>query len=323
MPTVSGKYVAPTWVDDGPPALNATELQAMSDGIEWLDNKAGVVVYVETFTASASVKMTYNGTTTTATADSNGTATFYPSAYGTYTFTYGSNTTTLTVDQVKIYTVFVFDDLETATWTQISDVSEAGDAASVWSIGDTKSFTMNSTTYYAQIIGFNHDELVDGSGSIAGITFQMQNCYGTTYYMNSSSTNVGGWTSSYMRQTVMANLLSACPSDMQDVIKAVPKKTSAGNSSSTITTTTDSLWLLAEIEVFGSITYSYSGEGTQYEYYEAGNSRVKMKDTSAYAWWLRSPYSGYSSAFCYVNSGGGGYHYSAGLVLGVAFGFCV
>ena len=34
MPMSGGSYVAPTWVDNGPPALDATELQAMSDTIE-------------------------------------------------------------------------------------------------------------------------------------------------------------------------------------------------------------------------------------------------------------------------------------------------
>lgn len=34
MPISGGKYVAPTWVDNAPPALGATELQAISDSVE-------------------------------------------------------------------------------------------------------------------------------------------------------------------------------------------------------------------------------------------------------------------------------------------------
>ena len=38
-------------------------------------------------------------------------------------------------------------------------------------------------------------------------------------------------------------------------------------------------------------TYSVSGEGTQYAYYKAGNSKVKNRSGSAETWWERSPYS--------------------------------
>ena len=77
------------------------------------------------------------------------------------------------------------------------------------------------------------------------------------------------------------------------------------------------------IEIFGSTTYSVSGEGTQYAYYKAGNSKVKNKGGSATIWWERSSYSGDSSIFCWVGSGGtvGGNRASSSR--GVAFGFCV
>ena len=69
--------------------------------------------------------------------------------------------------------------------------------------------------------------------------------------------------------------------------------------------------------------YSVSGEGAQYAYYKAGNSKVKNRSGSASAWWERSPISGNSSSFCYVNSSGSANRYSASISLGVAFGFCV
>ena len=59
------------------------------------------------------------------------------------------------------------------------------------------------------------------------------------------------------------------------------KKSSAGNQSSSIQTTNDKLFLLSEIEIFGSTTYSFTGEGKQYDYYKAGNSKVKNLSGSA------------------------------------------
>ena len=77
------------------------------------------------------------------------------------------------------------------------------------------------------------------------------------------------------------------------------------------------------IEIFGSTTYSVSGEGTQYAYYKAGNSKVKNKGGSAYLWWERSPHSGYSNYFCLVYSNGNANYYNASYSYGVAIGFCV
>ena len=70
-------------------------------------------------------------------------------------------------------------------------------------------------------------------------------------------------------------------------------------------------------------TYSVSGEGTQYAYYKAGNSKVKNRSGSADYWWERSPGSGDSYRFCYVISDGNANRGNASGGRGVAFGFCV
>ena len=140
--------------------------------------------------------------------------------------------------------------------------------------------------------------------------------------MNSSNTNSGGWTSCAMRSTHLPAILALMPSEVQAGIKEVNKLTSAGSQSSTINTTADKLFLLSEIEIFGSTTYSKAGEGSQYAYYSAGNSKVKNLSGSANVWWERSPRGSYSTGFCTVNSGGDAYDYAASNSFGVAFGFC-
>ena len=100
---------------------------------------------------------------------------------------------------------------------------------------------------------------------MAGITFQLVDCLNQTANMNSSNTNAGGWNSSAMR-TRMSTYLSQLPAALRNVIKTVNKRTSAGNQSSSIQTTQDKLFLLSEIEIFGATTYSFAGEGTQYEH---------------------------------------------------------
>ena len=114
------------------------------------------------------------------------------------------------------------------------------------------------------------------------------------------------------------------PAAWQAAIKPVNKVSGTGGGSSSGTeTVSDSCFLLAEIEIFGSTQYSVSGEGTQYAYYKAGNSTRKNKGGSAYSWWERSPYSGFSRNFCIVDSGGNKYVNDASYSRGVAFGFCV
>lgn len=110
---------------------------------------------------------------------------------------------------------------------------------------------------------------------------------------------------------------------MRAVIKPVNKKTSAGSQSTNIVTTSDSLFLLAEIEIFGATQYSKAGEGSQYAYYAAGNSRVKKVNNSASYWWERSPDGSGSTNFCDVNSGGIASGNGASNSFGVSFGFCI
>ena len=116
--------------------------------------------------------------------------------------------------------------------------------------------------------------------------------------------------------------MNLMPAEVKAAIKEVQKKTSAGSQSSSIQTTNDKLFLLSEIEIFGSTTYSFAGEGTQYDYYKAGNSKVKNRSGSANTWWERSPGSSDSTHFCSVGSNGNADAGSAGYSYGVAFGFC-
>lgn len=170
-------------------------------------------------------------------------------------------------------------ELERVSWEQISAISKAGKASTMFKVGDEKKITLSTgEEVTAVILGFNHDDLADGSGK-AGITFGLKNALKTTYNMNSSSTNAGGWKDSAMRGR-MSTFKGYLPSDLQSAIRAVTKKTSAGSQSTAIDSTSDELFLFSHVEVFGtnkqsassSSAYSVAGEGTQYELYK--NARI-------------------------------------------------
>ena len=206
------------------------------------------------------------------------------------------------------------------TWETIIAACQRGAVPETWAVGNHKTMMINGASYQVDIIGKNHDTYT--AGGTAPLTFQLHDCYGETKNMNSSNTNSGGWTSCAMRSTHLPAILSKMPTEVQNGIREVNKMTSAGSQSATINTTADKLFLLSEIEIFGSVSYSKSGEGTQYDYYKAGNSKVKKLNGSAASWWERSPDGSASAYFCSVNSNGIAVSFSARRAYGVAFCFC-
>ena len=208
------------------------------------------------------------------------------------------------------------------TWEQIIDACQNGSVPDTWLVGDQKTMTINGIDYAIDIIGKHHDTYANGSGT-APLTFQLHDCYGTEYGMNTSNTNSGGWELSNMRATVLPSIMALMPPAVQSAIREVSKKTSAGSQSTTINTTADKLFLLSEVEIFGSsANKSVSGEGAQYEYYSDGNSRVKNFNGSADYWWEHSPRSSNNTYFCLVSTTGGSSAVSASGNYGVAFAFC-
>lgn len=206
------------------------------------------------------------------------------------------------------------------SWEAIIAACQSRSVPDSWAVGDSKTMTINGTDYQIDIIGKNHDTYA--AGGTAPLTFQMHDCYADTKQMNSSNTNSGGWTSCAMRSTHLPAILALMPTEVQNGIREVNKLTSAGSQSDTINTTADKLFLLSEIEIFGSTTNSKSGEGSQYAYYSAGNSKVKNLSGSANNWWERSPRGSNSTYFCRVSGNGKASSGNASLSIGVAFGFC-
>lgn len=206
-----------------------------------------------------------------------------------------------------------------------------------WNIGDTKDITLTSgETIQVRIIGVNHDNLSDGSGK-AGLTLQMVDCLATTYPMNNDRTNIGGYPASVMKTSTLPTIKALLPKEWQDVIKLVDKKSANGSGSNYTETVTlsEDLFLLSEIELFGTISSSQDGlnEGSLYEYWNGkeNNDRVKKYDTNGDGvpdtsthWWLRSTYDSTTFNFMMVHQGGSqGSSGQAMASIGLCFAFCV
>lgn len=273
------------------------------------------------------VTMTKGGKTLTAMV-SGGEAVLYPTELGEWTIKYTFDSSQKTkqwklevIGIVYVYPFTIGDNLNDTDWADIDICGRLGMAQQFFKVGDSKTVNIGGTNYEVQIIGFNHDDNV--SGGKAAYSFQLVDCLNQTQQMNTSNTNTGGWNGSAMRGR-MSTYKSQLPATLRNVIKTVKKKSGTGGGSSSGTQqTNDDLFLLSEIEIFGTTTYSVAGEGTQYEWYKAGNSRIKKINGSASSWWERSPYSGDTSFFCFVySSGNANFNYAYGSY-GVSFGFCV
>ena len=217
---------------------------------------------------------------------------------------------------IAIYSNFADND-----WDIIIEACHSGNVPDTWVAGDSKTMTIDGANYQFDIVGKNHDTYT--AGGIAPLTFGLHDCYGTKYPMNSSNTASTGWYNSKMRTETLTAILAKMPENIQNGIRAVNKLTATSGSSSTIKTASDKLFTFSEMEVYGSATHSHSGEGKQYDYYKAGNSKVKKVGSTASIWWLRSPSDNPGNTnFCIVAQNGSASSSSAQYSRGVCFGFC-
>lgn len=323
---------------------NTTDLTKVASAIRAKGGTSDLLVYpdgfvtaiqgIQTGTELKIIVTVASGATVTATKGSlsvsgtsvNGTCTLIVPEAGTWSVSATldwQTSGTQNVSVVDSYTValsFLEDNFADNDWTSIIAACHSGSVPSAWVVGNSKTMTINGASYQIDIIGKNHDTYT--AGGKAPLTFQLHDCYADKKDMNSSDTNNGGWTSCAMRSTHLPAILALMPTEVQNGIREVNKLTSAGNKSSTINTTADKLFLLSEVEIFGSTPNSAAGEGTQYDYYKAGNSKVKKLNGSAATWWDRSPYDGNSGSFCLVGSRGRTGTIGASNARGVAFAFC-
>lgn len=224
------------------------------------------------------------------------------------------------------------------TWEMINGVAEQISLSNMtpeevystygWSVGDKKSVQLSTgETIEVFIADYNHDNRTDGIGK-AGITFHMVNCLNTLYQLKSYNlSTVSGWADDPMRNTHLPVIKATLPSELQSVIKFVDKKTSLGYKKSAATTS-DDLFLLSEIEVFGNTQYAQDGnnEGSQYLYYAQNNTdsaRIKTANGAAVNWWERSSSKYVSNANPIVRNTGVKYTANKDTNNGVAFAFCV
>ena len=229
-----------------------------------------------------------------------------------------------------------------ASWTYIKSAATSGAASSYWKVGDRKAVTLNGTVgiksfsntiTYCYILGFDHNTSVESNGehtihigfgasALSGgayiaycdSNYPKQIYKQSSFNMNSSVTNSGGWNSCQMKSTICPAFKNALPSDLKSNIRAVTKWQNDGNST-TGQSSSNEIWLLSEMEIFGEAPFSkYTANQLQYDFYKgvtgwSAASPLKYQDTStSYSvdWWERSATPNDREGFCRVFRSGVG-----------------
>ena len=320
--------------------INATDLTKVASAIREKGGTSASLVYpggfvsaiqaiqtgaplqiIVTTSAGATVTATKDSKTVSGTADTNGKCILTVTEAGTWTVTAATasstNTTDVVVGTANVDMIMIDPVFGNNSWAAIIKACQEKQVPDTWNVGNSCNMTINNKTYAIDIIGKNHDDYADGSGK-APLTFQMHTTYATQYKMNGAEYNNCGWKNCLVRTSnAFPKLKQVMPAEVVAALKAVTKKTTAGGASSSIDTTSDTLFLLSEIEVQGTRTHSYAGEGTQYAYYKTAANRKKNR-----AWYLRSPRINSTSCFCRTGWDGEADWSVASEVDGIAAAWC-
>ena len=205
---------------------------------------------------------------------------------------------------------------EQDSWTTIIANIKAGNT-SKYKVGDTKTIDMGSYgTHTLRIANTSTTSECSTSGfsqTVCGFVLEFTDII-TTRIMNSSSTNVGGWPASSMRRFVNNDIYNSLPSNLKNGIIDTTVVSSHGSSDSSNFTSIDKLYLLAPKEIYSdgylsSDTAKYLTR--QLDYYKKEgvttsnySKAIKMYNSTATIWWLRSAVSsGDRNFFTITNDG--------------------
>lgn len=182
---------------------------------------------------------------------------------------------------------------ETTDWYQISIMADkiaSGEKTPEelgLALGQEKTITLTTGEEVTFVIlGFNHDDLEDGSGK-AGITFGMKNLLATRYLPSYYNGTPYDWRTSYIKGEVVPIFYSDLPKDLRNVIKPIIKKSRYSSSTSKSITSTESIFLFSSTEL-GLSSGAYFGK--KYEYIPPLVRALQNGISVVSKWWTRDLY---------------------------------
>lgn len=221
---------------------------------------------------------------------------------------------------------------ETTEWAQIASMADKISKGEKTpeelglEVGQERTITLSTGEEVTFVIlGFNHDDLSDGSGK-AGITFGMKNLL-TTMYLFATKTITKYSDADILNS--LAEIYYTLPTELRDVIKYVRKKSDNTVSYSSSTEIIENrIFLFSSIEVSQKGgTYEVGSDGKTYTYYSQNSSKIKYLNNgmgTSEMWATRTM----RNDNVMIIRTDGSLSYKSTLngdmaLLGVCFGFCI
>lgn len=203
------------------------------------------------------------------------------------------------------------------SWADIVRVANAGEAKNYFAVGDTRTMNLGFATTEVMILGFDHDDLADGSGK-AAISIGMVNTTTTSVQPASTGSGYRGNANLYNRFTTDRNNL---PAEVKESIKTVKKKTTVLNGTAIeLTTYDETLFPLGYTELGDTRNYPAWCPSDGSAVYEAVTKKL-FKFNSNNDFWVRN--SAETSGWCTMINAGG-YMFSEKRSTGyMRYGFCI
>lgn len=244
----------------------------------------------------------------------------------------------------------------TASWDDISRVSDSGRASRHFNVGDTKNVEISYTggtkgTLQVAIAGFDHDIRSDNGVSTAGISIVCMNVPNFARRWSAYTANVANYSHYYDQSYMSTVLLSECfnkmPAELTSVIKTVRKTIDAQTMYSGTGTvgTMDvdaNLWLLSLTEMGVQMPVLSADSSTSQEIHTLGIPYPLFEEagaqgvfdpvyiegkTTAVDYWTRqlAPVGRNTYCPCYIESASSIPKYTDNVIQTkyIRFGFCV
>ena len=225
-----------------------------------------------------------------------------------------TSTSTIT-DDALVYPKLTKFELD--SWTTIATNVRNGNTGD-YNVGDTKEVNLGTTygTHTLRIANTTTPSECSTSGfsqTACGFVLEFADII-TTYEMNDTDTNVGGWPASSMYDFVNYDIYNSLPSDLKSTIIDTTVVSSHGSTNGENFTSIDKLYLLSLKEVYSDwSTNSYSSYDSAkdltrtLDYYINKNvtssddsETIKKYKTTDSWWWLREANSNYDHSFFIV-----------------------
>lgn len=230
------------------------------------------------------------------------------------------------------------------SWADIARISESGQAADYFAVGDTREIAFGDETITVAIAGFDHDDLADGSGKagVSIVCMTVPTIKSRWTYAITDTPYRFRYDESAVHKELNSEWKGNLPTELSSVIKTVTKVCDASNSNSNKNSTTldCDLWILSAAELGALNTTKYYAQlGSPYALFPTQTSNttylknlptatITNTSTKTEYWMRQCKRIGAQGAQFVDTNGGDGSVQDANLTdstyaKGIRFGFCI